>query len=125
MLESDQNLSTESPAYKATPAGGPGSVRIPIKESSAVSDSTQSLPYRDSRCGALWGGSKTSHCSRCHETFSTPGNFDKHQRENYCLAPASVGLVEVPRVGYMVWAAPADPNRWSGADIDPFGGDAA
>lgn len=32
------------------------------------------------RCGQRWGGSKTAHCSNCHETFSTVSNFDRHLR---------------------------------------------
>ena len=36
---------------------------------------------------------KTSLCPVCHETFSTPRNFDTHRKDGWCLDPATVGLV--------------------------------
>jgi hypothetical protein len=38
-------------------------------------------------------GSPRCLCRACGEYFSTPGTFDRHQRNSACLAPESVGLV--------------------------------
>jgi hypothetical protein len=60
------------------------------------------------RCSARWGGLKTSHCTACHETFTTVTSFDKHRTGSHpvdtrsCLDPASVGLVSAGRA-YPCW----------------------
>lgn len=107
----------------AAPAGNRGLTKT-TDEGVEMADGKgiATLPHSHPRCGKRWGGSKTAHCSRCHETFTTPSNFDKHQRDRVCLDPALVGLVETARAGYTAWGAPADPNRWAGNDAYPFGG---
>lgn len=49
-------------------------------------------------CSNTWGGLTRAHCSGCHLTFSTAGNFEKHRRgwgpRGKCLSPGLVGLVE-------------------------------
>jgi len=58
------------------------------------------------RCKASWTGANTSHCSFCHQTFSTVANFDKHWGPGEYRAhrhPSDVGLILSPR-GY--WTAP-------------------
>lgn len=49
-------------------------------------------------CTSTWGGLTRAHCSGCHLTFSTAGNFDKHRRSDseygHCLPPATVDLAE-------------------------------
>lgn len=62
------------------------------------------------RCSGKWGGLKTAHCSACHNTFSTPGNFDRHRTGTHpggrwCLPPAEVGLVDAGRA-YPCWGQP-------------------
>lgn len=63
-------------------------------------------------CGARWGGLRTCHCSRCHLTFSTVGNFDRHQRGGKCLHPSEVGLVERgwPSGNQEIWQKPSDTS---------------
>lgn len=60
-------------------------------------------------CDAAWTGAKIAHCAACHETFTTPGNFDKHRNprgeHGSCQNPAKVGLVRGKR-GY--WTTDAD-----------------
>lgn len=48
-------------------------------------------------CSSKWGGLKTAHCARCHETFTTPANFDRHQHYGKCKPPQNRGLVIGPR----------------------------
>jgi hypothetical protein len=57
-------------------------------------------------CTQSWGGLKRAHCAACHETFSTPNNFDRHRRNFTCLAPEDVGLVHD---GEGIWQLPARP----------------
>lgn len=63
-----------------------------------------------SRCGGecVIGTGRTSHCSVCHQTFSTVSNFDGHRRDGWCLEPGSTSLEASPRG---VWHLPADPDR--------------
>lgn len=68
------------------------------------------LPFACRVCAARWGGLNTSHCMRCHATFSTVANFDRHQRGGECLEPAEVGLVLNGR-SYACWGQPGDQNR--------------
>lgn len=53
------------------------------------------------RCGAEWPGTRISHCSACHETFSGVSAFDQHRRRvksetskyvGRCLDPLDAGL---------------------------------
>lgn len=68
-------------------------------------------------CGKRWGGSPDgpAHCSGCHETFSTVGNFDRHRREFACRPPAEIGLIERTRHtaagDYMVWQMPGQDEE--------------
>jgi hypothetical protein len=39
-----------------------------------------------------WVGTGKAHCARCCQTFSTPGNFDKHRVKGFCTDPLDVGL---------------------------------
>lgn len=43
-------------------------------------------------CTNRWTGMKMAHCPSCHETFSTPANFDRHRKNGKCVEPTSVGL---------------------------------
>jgi hypothetical protein len=61
-------------------------------------------------CGARWSSARQCHCAACHETFSTPSNFDRHRRDFQCINPAQVGLV---RSGFGPWKMPGDPQRQS------------
>jgi hypothetical protein len=61
------------------------------------------------RCGARWEGYNTAHCgAQCHKTFSSPRAFDRHRSNGQCRPPADAGLVEIQRIGYVVWGYPAD-----------------
>jgi hypothetical protein len=55
-------------------------------------------------------GGKAAHCTACHETFTTPANFDRHRRgpdnNRRCLDPSEVGLVRVARKDYAAWSMP-------------------
>lgn len=47
-------------------------------------------------CDSTWTGLRMAHCASCHETFSTPGNFDAHRIgvkvPLSCVEPRDVGL---------------------------------
>lgn len=55
-------------------------------------------------CDYEWNGFRQAHCSSCHLTFSTPGNFDEHRSPvrggshrgpmNKCIDPETVGLIQ-------------------------------
>lgn len=54
-----------------------------------------------SRCRDTLGGigTRAAHCTVCHATFTTPNNYDRHQRSDkdnpervWCVPPARVGL---------------------------------
>lgn len=34
-------------------------------------------------CGKTWGGARSSHCTVCHESFSSDAAGDKHRRGEY------------------------------------------
>lgn len=61
------------------------------------------------RCGAAWCGLKTSHCSACHETFTSITSFDRHRTggagDRKCVAPTAAGLVKTGR-DYPCWGIP-------------------
>lgn len=75
-------------------------------------------PIGCSGCPARWGGTKTAHCSGCHQTFTAMGAFDKHRVGDHaagtrtCANPASVGLVRTSSRGYPCWASPGDDSEW-------------
>lgn len=67
------------------------------------------LPHSCGKCEARWGGFKTCHCSGCHETFSTPGNFDRHRERGVkCKTGQESGLVVHSRGSYNVWLQAAE-----------------
>lgn len=73
--------------------------------------------YACPRCDSQWGGTKTCHCSSCHETFATIAAFDKHRAGSHALStrhcedPATVGLKDAARP-YRCWSIdkPDDPH---------------
>jgi hypothetical protein len=92
---------------------GQGVLSYPIDPVSPPTTSrAPALPYRCSSCPARWNGLRTAHCSGCHRTFTAPGPFDKHWRgsgdDRHCVDPATVGLVEHDRLGYVAWGAERD-----------------
>lgn len=88
------------------------------------------------RCGAEWPGTRISHCSACHHTFSSVVTFDAHRRRdaersgpsNYvgrCVDPRDAGLTAVERphaVGrgiLVVWTRTLTgprPDHWRKAE---------
>lgn len=83
----------------------PDAVRPP--DSQCVTGNRHSRPAHGCLvCGKRWGGSKTCHCSVCHELFSTVSNFDRHRpSRDGCLTPADAGLVRSTR-SPGVWCRP-------------------
>lgn len=55
-------------------------------------------------------GRKTCLCTVCHETFSTPRNFDRHRSDGWCLNPASAGM---RRGSNGHWVEEGDPSALS------------
>lgn len=51
-------------------------------------------------CTTRWTGEKIAHCASCHESYSTPSNFDRHRHNGKCIANPK-GLVKGKR-GYWV-----------------------
>lgn len=51
-----------------------------------------------SGCDKTWSGLKMAHCSQCHETFSTVGNFDKHRVSHgggtKCVRPEDCDMIQ-------------------------------
>lgn len=76
-----------------------------------------SQPHGCGKCQKRWGGYNTSHCSGCHETFTSLSAFDKHRTGSHasgsrrCLPPAEVGLVSAGR-NYPCWGMEGD-DRWA------------
>jgi hypothetical protein len=64
------------------------------------------LPHHDSRCGARWSGYNTSHCAKCHNTFTGLDSFDAHKPITGCLDPASIGMVLAEGRAYEAWRFP-------------------
>lgn len=58
-------------------------------------------------CPARWTAHNTSHCGKCHETFTSVSGFDQHRRADQCAYPGNVGLV---------WLR--NRNGWGYAPID-------
>ena len=52
-------------------------------------------------CRAPIGRAQT-HCTVCHSTLRTVGDFDRHRRDGWCLDLPSLGLVESDGL----WATP-------------------
>lgn len=70
-------------------------------------------------CGKHWDqqGSRTGHCSGCHETFTSGTGFDRHQRirggQSVCLDPIEVGLeAREDKTGAKVWSLPRGDYSW-------------
>lgn len=63
-------------------------------------------------CGNTWTGQRSAHCARCHVTFSTVANFDRHIIGTGPTAthklPTDVGLT-LNRGGY--WSAPMSARQ--------------
>lgn len=65
-------------------------------------------------CDGIFTGIKTAHCTVCHATFTTPGNFDLHRSRGDCLDPAMmVNAVSEPMFrdagrAYPCWALNSD-----------------
>jgi hypothetical protein len=61
----------------------------------SASDKTEQArpPHGCGGCDNRWGGFRTAHCGACHETFTTPANFDRHRLQDECAPPADRGLV--------------------------------
>jgi hypothetical protein len=76
---------------------------------SRTADVTVRRAYGCARCESRWDGLRTAHCSACHETFTTPGVFDKHRRDGNCLPPQEAGLV-LTRRAYPCWTTPSRPG---------------
>lgn len=55
------------------------------------------------KCGDRWTGAKRCHCTGCHNTFSSPGGFDRHRRDFICQDPRELGMV---RGENEVWVTP-------------------
>lgn len=45
-------------------------------------------------CDKKWGGFAACHCTVCHETFTTVGNFDRHRKTGKCEHPTACGFVQ-------------------------------
>lgn len=56
-------------------------------------------------CTTTWTGGGIAHCARCHRTFTTVANFDRHRAGGQCADPASRGLV---RNGRGQWTTEVD-----------------
>jgi hypothetical protein len=74
-----------------------------------LADITARRAHGCARCTSRWAGLNTAHCTACHETFTTPGIFDKHRRGSKCLPPEAAGLVPTRRA-YRCWATPRSPE---------------
>jgi hypothetical protein len=74
-------------------------------------------PHGCGRCNARWGGLNTSHCSGCHETFTSLSAFDAHRTGSHangtrtCLPPTKAGLVQANRP-YPCWGTEGN-DRWN------------
>lgn len=68
----------------------------------------EDLPFGHG-CGARWSGANTSHCARCHRTFSGVAGFDDHRKDGQCLDPATVGMSLLDGRSYPVWGFPLEP----------------
>lgn len=51
-------------------------------------------------CHRSWSGTSAGHCKACHEHFRSETAFRRHRRDNACVPPADVGLIESDR-GWM------------------------
>ena len=74
-----------------------------------LADVTVRHTYGCAHCESRWDGLKTAHCAACHETFTTPGVFDKHRRNGHCLPPPDAGLLLTARA-YRSWTTPSRPG---------------
>jgi hypothetical protein len=64
-------------------------------------------------CDAWWTGLTASHCSACHQTFTSPSAFAAHRpskANSACQPPREVGLVPAKRK----WTGWSYPERDKG-----------
>lgn len=87
---------TALPSPRERPAQFDGSTR-------AYAD----LPFGHA-CGARWSGANTTHCSKCHMTFSGVSTFDTHRKDGECVHPVFVGLTAVTGRAYECWGTTSD-----------------
>ncbi|HEX6382227.1 MAG TPA: hypothetical protein VF180_13360 [Acidimicrobiia bacterium] len=66
---------------------------------------------RHGACGMSWTGAGTSHCSGCHETFTSLAAFDRHRRNFRCIPPAALRMVPHQRAWGIVWSLPVRPEN--------------
>lgn len=59
---------------------------------SCHSETRDGLPWVDMLSVCQTPTSGQSHCSVCHYTFSTVGQFDAHRLWGWCLKPGALGL---------------------------------
>ena len=60
------------------------------------------------RCRRPSAGSRQSHCSVCHRTFSGLRNFDTHRKGGKCVHPASLGMSDREQI----WGHWGSNSRW-------------
>ena len=71
------------------------------------------------KCGKSWTGAGRAHCGACHETFSSLGAFDAHQRGPHvpagqlCADPEDLGLVQIEKPWGFMWGYEADPEGFT------------
>lgn len=95
----------------------PRAVRLAVAQSQ-VGDGMVRAGRGCARCESRWDGLNTAHCGACHETFTTPGVFDKHRRNGKCLPPPDAGLVLASR-GYSCWTTPGRPGMLWRSSSEP------
>jgi hypothetical protein len=49
-----------------------------------------------------------AHCTVCHQTFGTVGNFDRHRKGGWCLAPETLGMEQLRGP---VWRVPMTESQ--------------
>lgn len=47
------------------------------------------------RCGAVWSGVARAHCTGCHYTYNSVGQFDRHRS-------ATTGCIPLDTLGFVV-----------------------
>ncbi len=67
--------------------------------------------YGTCRCGVLWTGYATCHCSGCHHTFADERTFATHRIRGRCHDPEARGLVKITRAHWVGWGWPAQRDR--------------
>lgn len=81
-----------------------------------IADKKRQTPMIEhAACGKKWTGLNTSHCGRCHETFTGISAFSAHRVGDgngdwHCSDPKDVGLVDAGRK-YPCWREPVDESH--------------